>query len=737
VTREEAEGKEIRSIMFELLTLSGRLALRLLASAFLLLVPSFVLAQTAVNYCEPSAEIRAELRNVEKLSDGDLPYKLRHQQQQTMLLDLLKKYPNDFHLRRRYQNERRAGFLVNTDALLADYRAQMERNPNDPAATYFYARLLVGRETKEAIELLEKLVRRAPDFPWSYLELAQTYNYPNFRDAAKLKENLKTWMVKCPAAMDGFNLIARTGDKEMMTEAEQRLRARLESSTDDDDLGYWDDLWMISFKLKPVPEHAKLREQIAEDVKRMRAKNLNRKEWLLALQAGYKQAGDKTGQRWAEDELVRLFPKSETARRMVQTRWYEEHPYPKAEDPDAKKQAYHQAVVLITTEWLKQWPDDEVTWAMRFRSLIELTESPNAEVEAAYNGYAKAHEQGGTYFIPPIELQVAEFYLKRGFHLESVPGLLQKSMAEVAQVEKGNRGSDLYPRQEGFEDSNIKWVRWQSWPTLAEAYARLKQPDKAREVLAQMAEALTQEKSEASQKSGYVYDQVAYWQTTANVAEIEERKLDALMAYQTALAFRPKAAVPKPGRKDELSDNAQRLWKELGGTEQGWQAYLARDELSRSRPETADALTWDSKNMPLPDFDLTDLKGRNWKLADLKGKVVFINLWATWCGPCRMELPYVQKLSEQMKDRKDVLVLTLNIDEEPGLVEPFMKENKYTFPVILGQAYAEAAGVYLIPSNWVVSTDGKVMFEGSGFGNDGEEWMKKALATIQKVKAAH
>jgi len=207
-----------------------------------------------------------------------------------------------------------------------------------------------------------------------------------------------------------------------------------------------------------------------------------------------------------------------------------------------------------------------------------------------------------------------------------------------------------------------------------------------------------------------------------------------LMAYQTALSFRPKSATPKAGKKDELAEDAQRVWKELGGTEQGWQAYLARNELSKSKPEAAEIVTWDTKNTLLPDFELTDLKGRNWKLADLKGKVAFINLWATWCGPCRMELPYVQKLSEQMKNNKDVLVLTLNIDEELGLVEPFMKENKYTFPVILGQTYAEGLGVYSIPRNWVVSVDGKVLFEGIGFGNDGNEWMKKAMATIQKVQ---
>jgi thiol-disulfide isomerase/thioredoxin len=178
----------------------------------------------------------------------------------------------------------------------------------------------------------------------------------------------------------------------------------------------------------------------------------------------------------------------------------------------------------------------------------------------------------------------------------------------------------------------------------------------------------------------------------------------------------------------------QRLWKELGGTDQGWKAYLARNDVSKTKVASAELATWDSKNTVLPEFDLTDLEGRKWSLADLKGKVAFINFWATWCSPCRAELPYVQKLREQLKDRKDVIVLTFNTDEEVGKVEPFMKENKFTFPVLLGQAYADGQGINSIPRNWVVSLDGKVLFEGIGFGNEGEEWIKKATQLIEKVK---
>jgi thiol-disulfide isomerase/thioredoxin len=712
-----------------------RLAFRILATTFLLFVSGSSLAQTKGNYCEPSLPVKEDLRNLDKLDEDGLPYKLRHDRQKALLLELLKKYPNDLFVRRRYQNERSSGFFFDRDAVVADYRAQLEKNPDDPAATYLYARLLVGRQTKEAIELFEKLLLRVPDFPWSYLELAQIHNYPSFHDAAKLQGNLKNWFAKCPAATAGLYLVSRTGDKEMMNAAMQRLRRRLESSNTSDDLVFWDDLWALSFKLRPVPEHQQLRLEIAEDVKRIRDKNLNSKEWLLALQSGYKQTGDKTNRRWAEDEFIRLFPKSDTARSMIQTRWYDDHPYPKAEEPDEKKQAHNQARVQITTEWLKQWPNDENIWSTRLYALIELTTSTDSEIEAAYQGYAKAHEQGGnSYSYPPIEVSVARFFLQHGFHLESIPAMLQKSFEEFRSIQERSRGSDLRPQNDETIDGDLRYVHWQIWPLLAEAHARLKQADKAHEVLAQMAEALKQQKPTEQQKVMYANYQTAYWQSVATVAEFEQRKLDALMAYQTALAFRPKSAAPKSGRKDELTEKAQRVWKEMGGTEQGWQAYLARNETSRSKPEAAETATWDPKNTLLPDFELTDLKGHYWKLADLRGKVALINLWATWCGPCRAELPYVQKLSEQMKENKDVLVLTLNIDDELGLVEPFMQENKYTFPVILGQAYAESQDVHSIPRNWIVSVDGKLMFEGTGFGGDGQDWIKKALAAIQKVK---
>jgi len=90
----------------------------------LLLVSASGYAQTSENYCEPSPALKEELRNADKLGDEGLPYKLSHERRTVMWQDLLKKYPHDFHLQRRYQDERRNGLFYDRDALLTEYRAQ-------------------------------------------------------------------------------------------------------------------------------------------------------------------------------------------------------------------------------------------------------------------------------------------------------------------------------------------------------------------------------------------------------------------------------------------------------------------------------------------------------------------------------------------------------------------------------------------------------------------------------------
>jgi hypothetical protein len=97
-------------------------------------------------------------------------------------------------------------------------------------------------------------------------------------------------------------------------------------------------------------------------------------------------------------------------------------------------------------------------------------------------------------------------------------------------------------------------------------------------------------------------------------------------------------------------------------------------------------------------------------------------------------LPHVQKLYEKIKDRKDIQVITLNVDDSVGLIAPFLKKNNYTFPVIPAQSLVNSlAPTFTIPANWIVDADGVVRLERIGFGSD-EKWADQAIETMEKAR---
>ena len=82
-----------------------------------------------------------------------------------------------------------------------------------------------------------------------------------------------------------------------------------------------------------------------------------------------------------------------------------------------------------------------------------------------------------------------------------------------------------------------------------------------------------------------------------------------------------------------------------------------------------------------PNFELSSLLGGKVKLSDYRGKVVFINFWATWCGTCEVEMPSMEKLYRKFKDH-GFEMLTISVDKDQPLLEPFMKKFNLTFPVL-------------------------------------------------------
>jgi peroxiredoxin len=109
------------------------------------------------------------------------------------------------------------------------------------------------------------------------------------------------------------------------------------------------------------------------------------------------------------------------------------------------------------------------------------------------------------------------------------------------------------------------------------------------------------------------------------------------------------------------------------------------------------------------DFTLTDLQGKQWHLQDMRGKVVLVNFWATWCPPCRKEMPDLQFLFDKYKDQGFV-VLSIS-DEESAKVAPFIEQKKISYPVLLdpGSKVHEEFFVEGIPKSFVYDRSGRLV----------------------------
>lgn len=119
------------------------------------------------------------------------------------------------------------------------------------------------------------------------------------------------------------------------------------------------------------------------------------------------------------------------------------------------------------------------------------------------------------------------------------------------------------------------------------------------------------------------------------------------------------------------------------------------------------------------NFILKDLNGNKVNFDQYKGKVVFLNIWATWCGPCKAEMPGIQSLSEKLKDQPVEFVM-LSVDKETALpkVNSYLESNQFTFPVFMPHGnLPEVMQVSSIPTTFILSKDGKILVKEVGSRN--------------------
>ncbi len=187
----------------------------------------------------------------------------------------------------------------------------------------------------------------------------------------------------------------------------------------------------------------------------------------------------------------------------------------------------------------------------------------------------------------------------------------------------------------------------------------------------------------------------------ANLSTEGDFGRDTLQEVTTTLAqaLREQPPAGKPGAPDELYVELASLVRY-----EHMQAALDNPQFR----EAMARLGMDDSKRQNADFTLSDLGGKSWHLRDLKGKVVLVNFWATWCPPCRKEMPDLQALYDRYKDQ-GLVVLSIS-DEDATKVTPFIAQRKITYPVLLdpGRKVNEAFVVEGIPKSFVYDREGRL-----------------------------
>ncbi|MBN2655532.1 MAG: TlpA family protein disulfide reductase [Spirochaetales bacterium] len=114
--------------------------------------------------------------------------------------------------------------------------------------------------------------------------------------------------------------------------------------------------------------------------------------------------------------------------------------------------------------------------------------------------------------------------------------------------------------------------------------------------------------------------------------------------------------------------------------------------------------------LPSVDFELMNLKGGLEALSDYRGKVVFLNFWATWCGPCQSEMPAMENVYNELKD-DGLVILAVDLAEDKDTVQAFIDERNLTFPVLLDTS-GQIGAIYearSIPTTYLIDREGSIL----------------------------
>lgn len=208
--------------------------------------------------------------------------------------------------------------------------------------------------------------------------------------------------------------------------------------------------------------------------------------------------------------------------------------------------------------------------------------------------------------------------------------------------------------------------------------------------------------------------------------------------YEPALQVL-EATARKGFTGSDLMDLLKQAYVGARGSDSGWEEYRVKLETGATEALRSE-LQKKMVEQPAPAFELKDLEGKVVKLADYQGKVVILDFWATWCGPCLGSFPGMKKLVEEYQKDPSVAFVFVNTWQDEAnkeqVVKEFLEKNQYPFYVLMDTEDKVVAsyGVSGIPTKFVIDPKGKIRFKSIGFEGDTEKMIKEVKLMIELAK---
>ena len=435
----------------------------------------------------------------------------------------------------------------------------------------------------------------------------------------------------------------------------------------------------------------KKRLEIEEDMTRLlNAREPNAKT-LFAIRQQYARLNVKDKKKELEERLLKGFPNSEQAEFLLDERmrdFYNEN-QSKLKDPVVQEQyrqllrsfikrPQHHNKLILGNVYLSLFMDvrnDKNITNEELYSIVKNmaeNEEVNPEISLIEGPLALANRS--------INLPQAEQFARKG------PDAIKKSF-ESRRV--------FYKTEKDFNEA-INEVFAESYDAIGWILFKAKRYKEAEAELLRASE-LDQQNENNLYHLGQLYE--------------------AIENFDKAEEFYAKGWAVQMWDKNPNLDALKALYRKRKGGMEGYEAFETnlreKEKVQRRARILRERIA--EPQPPVP-FNLKSIDGKETSLASLSGKVVIINFWGIWCGWCVKEMPDLQKLKEKYAQDSDVLILTINNDDDAAKVQKWMKENKFNFSVLLeNNAYNKQAEIRNYPTSWFLDKQGRIAYIKRGY----------------------